>query len=151
MSIPPIQEEAMPGLQEPDGTPHDSIITLLIDRPVSVAERLTLRSLAAVLGAADIGAVLVRRDDGKTAIVSERDITRALADDADPDTIWSADVMSEDLIEADVRDSVLKVAFLMLEKDVRHVVVHEEGEIVGLVTARDVLRVLAEHVLAHRD
>jgi signal-transduction protein with cAMP-binding, CBS, and nucleotidyltransferase domain len=141
----------MPGLQEPDGTPHDSIITLLIDHPVSVAERLTLRSLAAVLGAADIGAVLVRRDDGKTAIVSERDITRALADDADPDTIWSADVMSEDLIEADVRDSVLKVAFLMLEKDVRHVVVHEDGEIIGLVTARDVLRVLAEHVLAHRD
>jgi signal-transduction protein with cAMP-binding, CBS, and nucleotidyltransferase domain len=141
----------MPGLQEPDGTPHDPIIGLLIDQPVSVAERLTLRSLAAVLSAADIGAVLVRRDDGRTAIVSERDITRALADDADPDTIWSADVMSEDLIEADVRDSVLQVAFLMLEKDVRHVVVHEDSEIIGLVTARDVLRVLAEHVLAHRD
>jgi signal-transduction protein with cAMP-binding, CBS, and nucleotidyltransferase domain len=141
----------MAGLQEFDGTPFDPVVILLIERPVSVGERLSLRSLAAVLGEADIGAALVLRDDGREAIVSERDITRALADGADPDTIWSADVMSEELIEADAQASVLQVAFLMLEQNVRHVVIREDGEVIGLVAARDVFRVLAEYALERRD
>ena len=141
----------MPGLRDPDSTPHDSVIALLGGGPVSVSERLTLRALAAVLTEAAIGAALVSRDDGTTAIVSERDITHALADGADPDTIWSADVMSKELVEADKEDSILQVAFLMLDKDVRHVVIREDDHVIGLVSARDVFRVLAEHALERRD
>ncbi len=141
----------MPGLRDPESSPHDSVIALLGGRPVSVGERLTLRALAAVLTEAAIGAALVSRDDGTTAIVSERDIAQALADGADPDTIWSADIMSEELVAADAQDSILQVAFLMLDKDIRHVVVREGDDVIGLVSARDVFRVLAENVLERRD
>jgi hypothetical protein len=58
------------------------------------------RSLAAVLAADEIGMVLVRCADGSRRIASERDIVRALADGGDPDTVWTADVMNDDLLDA---------------------------------------------------
>ena len=43
-----------------------------------VAESDTLRVLARMLGSADIGAALVRSENGAFKMVSERDIARAL-------------------------------------------------------------------------
>ena len=73
---------------------RDPIRDLVRGAPVSIDEKLTLRSVAAVLSEEDIGAALVERADGSLGIVSERDIARALSDDADPDTVWSGDVMT---------------------------------------------------------
>jgi signal-transduction protein with cAMP-binding, CBS, and nucleotidyltransferase domain len=81
-------------------------------------------------------------------MVSERDVARALADDVDPDDLWSADVASADLVIVDVRDRILQVAFRMLEANIRHVALERDGEVVGVVSSRDVFAVLAEHPLA---
>jgi CBS domain-containing protein len=146
------EEAPVGGLMDPEtSTPHDPIVALLAGQPVSVSEKLTLGALASVLREAAIGAALVSRDDGTAAIVSERDITRALGDGADPDMVWAADIMSEELVEADGQDSILQVAFRMLDEDIRHVVILEDDEVVGLVSARDVFRVLAEDALKRRD
>jgi CBS domain-containing protein len=126
---------------------RDPVGQLASGEPIAVAEKLTLRQLAAVLAAADIGAALVRRDDGAVGIVSERDVVRALADDADPDSVWSADVMTERLVTTGPHEPILRVALRMIEANVRHVGVREGDEITGIVSARDVFRVLAEHTL----
>ena len=39
----------------------------------------------------------------------------------------------------------------MLDKDIRHIVIREDDEVIGLVSARDVFRVLAEDMLERRD
>jgi signal-transduction protein with cAMP-binding, CBS, and nucleotidyltransferase domain len=127
--------------------PQDAIESLVRGPAVAVAENVTLRSVAAVLSAADIGAALVRSDDGSIRIVSERDVARALADDADPDTVWSGDVASAGLVTADARDRILQVAFRMLDEDIRHVAIERDGEVIGVVSSRDVFAVLAEHAL----
>lgn len=106
---------------------------------ISVDERLTLRSLAVVLGEADAGIALVRRPDESVGVVSERDITRALGLGADPDRVWVADVMSEDLVIAEVDEPIGDVAQRMIEENVRHVVVVDRGSIVGVASMRDVL------------
>ena len=134
--------------EPPPISARDPIGLLAGANPVVLPEKLTLRAVAAVLAAADIGAALVEREDGSTAIVSERDISRALADDADPDVIWSADVMTEDLVTAGVDEPILRVALRMLDKGIRHIGIVEHGEITGVVSARDVLQVFAEEVLA---
>jgi CBS domain-containing protein len=127
--------------------PQDAIEHLVGGRAVSVDEKLSLRSVAAVLRAADIGAALVRRADGGFGIVSERDVARALADDADPDAVWSADVASDELVTVDARERILQVAFRMLDENIRHVVVQRGDEIIGVVSSRDVFAILAEHAL----
>jgi signal-transduction protein with cAMP-binding, CBS, and nucleotidyltransferase domain len=138
----------MSPLNDPTSSdPQDAIENLVRGPAVSVAENVTLRSVAAVLSAVDIGAALVRSDDGDIRIVSERDIARALADGGDPDTVWSADVASAGLVTADVRDRILQVAFRMLDEDIRHIAIERDGEVIGVVSSRDVFAVLAEHAL----
>ncbi len=115
--------------------------------PVSIAEKLTLRSVAAVLSEEDIGAALVEQADGSLGIVSERDVTRALADDADPDIVWSADIMTEDLVTARANEPVMSVALRLIDEEIRHVAVVDDDSVVGIVSSRDVFRVLAEDLL----
>ena len=139
----------MPPLIEPDlSDPQDAIETLLRGPAVSVAENATLRSVAAVLTTADIGAALVRSGDASIGMVSERDIARAVAEGIDPDHRWAADVASAGLVTADARDRVLQVAFRMLEEHIRHIALERDGEVIGVVSSRDVFAVLAEHALA---
>ncbi|MCJ7672169.1 MAG: CBS domain-containing protein [Acidimicrobiia bacterium] len=127
-------------------TPRDSIGELVSGGSVTVDEKLTLRSIAAVLSAADVGAALVHRDNRPVGIVSERDVIRALADEADPETVWSADVMTQDLVTADAGEEILRVAFRMIDESIRHLAVTQDGQVIGVVSSRDVFAVLAEDV-----
>lgn len=136
-----------PMIDEPPVGPRDSIGQLVNREPVMVDEKLTLRSIAAVLSAADIGAALVHREDHEMGIVSERDVVRALADNADPDTVWSADVMTEDLVTVDHQEAILAVAFKMIDGRIRHLAITREDAIVGMVSSRDVFAVLAVDTL----
>ena len=139
----------MPPLIEPDvRDPQDAIETLLRGPAVSVAENATLRSVAAVLTTANIGAALVRSKDASIGMVSERDIARAVAEGIDPNHRWSADVSSAELVTADARDRILQVAFRMLQEHIRHIALERDGEVIGVVSSRDVFAVLAEHALA---
>jgi CBS domain-containing protein len=118
---------------------------LVADAPVSVDERMTLRSLAATLSQLAMGCALVRRGDDWVGIVSERDVLAALSGDADPDTVWAADVMTEEIVQIDAGDRVLDAAQRMVEKDVRHlVVVDHDGRVVGVVSMRDLFGRLTE-------
>ena len=115
---------------------------------ISVDEKLTLRSLAAVLTELDIGVALVARQDNSVGVASERDVVRALANGADPDEVWAGDVMIEDLVLAEPQETVVAVAERMASELVRHVAVVERGMIVGVVSAHDVVPVLSEYARA---
>ena len=115
---------------------------------VAVGEKLTLRSLAAVLAELDIGVALVEASDGSLAVVSERDVVHAIADGADPDEVWAIDVAAPHLIAAEPQESIVDVACRMTTAAVRHVPVVEHGAVVGVVSTRDVLPVLVESVVS---
>jgi CBS domain-containing protein len=117
---------------------------LVADAPVSVDEKMTLRSLAGILSELAMGCALVRRGDDWVGIVSERDVLAALSGDADPDAVWAADVMSEEIVTVDAGDRVLDAARRMVEKDVRHLVVVDDGRVVGMVSMRDLFGRLTE-------
>lgn len=110
---------------------------------VTVDARVTLRTLAAVLSELGIGAAVLPRPAGEAAVVSERDIVRALAEGADPDEVWADDVAADDLVTAEPEEAVGAVAARMAAEGVRHIAVVERGTIIGVVSARDVLPVLA--------
>ena len=87
----------VPARNEPTlSDPQDAIERLVRGPVVSVVENVTLRSLAAVLSAADIGAALALSAGASLSMVSERDVARALADDVDPDEsgrpMWQAPI-----------------------------------------------------------
>ncbi len=77
--------------------------------------------------------------DERLTLRSERDAARALGLDADPDWVWVGDVMSEDLVIAEVDEPIRDVARRMIDENVRHVGVIDRGSIVGVASMRDVL------------
>lgn len=110
--------------------------------PVTVHPDDTLREVAAVLAREEIGAVAVRGADEVVGIVSERDIVRALADDADPDDDRAADVMTYDLVSIGPDALVHAAAVLMIGGQIRHLPVLRDGHVTGIISMRDVLEAL---------
>ena len=130
----------MTNLISPGSTP----VSALIGSPVvRVAENLSLRQVAEALMRADVGAVVVGDDMSASGVVSERDISRAVANGLDVDVIPAVDVAQSPLIWCDTTSTVAEVAAEMMEHWVRHVLVEQGGRLVGIVSARDLLGLYA--------
>ncbi len=90
-----------------------------------------------------IGALLVE-DDGKLCgIVTERDVVNILGrTGCDMDGIRAADIMvkSDKLLVAEADDQNDYVMAVMVQKNFRHMPIVDEGEIVGLISIRDVVK-----------
>jgi CBS domain-containing protein len=125
--------------------PRNPVSDVMSRGAIAVDEKLTLRSLAAVLAELDIGVALVGQPGGAVSLISERDVVHALADGADPDEVWAADVVSDDIVFAEPDETILSVAEQMAVEGVRHIPVVDRGTIVGVVSARDVLPILTSH------
>ncbi len=111
----------------------------------------TVRAMAAVMHANNCGALVVHRRDGSIAVVTERDFVRALAEGADPDDVWAADVMSREVLTTSPDEPILSVAEMMHDAHIRHVVlVDDAGAAVGIVSLRDVVRPLLDEAYASR-
>ena len=128
--------------------PHNPVRDVMSRGAISVNEKLTLRSLSAVLAELDIGVAIVAAPDGSAAILSERDIVRAIANGADVDEVWASDVSAGDVVYAEPEETILDVAERMTTEAVRHVPIVERGTIVGVVSTRDLLPVLADYARA---
>ena len=110
--------------------------------PAFVDPEDTLRVAVQTMAGQKTGAVIVLGPDGPTSIVTERDIVRALADQADPDTVWAADVASGDLAAIGPDTTVAEAVELMAKAQILHVPVKSNGEVVGMVVAGDILDLL---------
>jgi signal-transduction protein with cAMP-binding, CBS, and nucleotidyltransferase domain len=127
---------------------HDDHIRMLLKRPaVKVHHEATLRSVAGTFAEESIGAAVVK-DTDPPGIISERDIVQALADGADPDQERAGDVMTEDIASVAPDESVMRSVSLMLDNEIRHLPVIEDGVVIGVVSARDALHSLADEVQA---
>ena len=76
------------------------------------------------------------------AVVGERDLLRAIATGLDPDIERVEDHLHNELITAAPELSVDEAATLMVKHGVRHIVVFDQGELVGVLSMRDVVRVM---------
>jgi signal-transduction protein with cAMP-binding, CBS, and nucleotidyltransferase domain len=129
---------------------HENAVRNVVHRPaVQVHADDTLRQVAVTLTEECIGAVVVRnphRGPAWCGIVSERDVVEAVAAGMHPDHTRAADVMTADVAFADPDEPLLAVTMRMLDNEVRHLPIVEDGVVVGVISARDALQVLADEV-----
>jgi CBS domain-containing protein len=124
-------------------------VSVLTGAPViRVAADADLNQVADALVDAGIGALIVGDADRATGIVSERDVVGALAQRRDPATTRAGDIANTTLVWCDAEATVAEVAERMMERYVRHVLVEDEGRLVGIVSARDLLGAYAGADLA---
>jgi CBS domain-containing protein len=127
------------------------VSALTADTVVHVDASATLLEAADALASADIGAVVIGPADGVTGIVSERDVVRALAARKPPDTTTVGEIATTALIWCDATATIAEVAQEMMDHYVRHILVEDDGRLVGIVSARDLLGAYAASDLELAD
>jgi CBS domain-containing protein len=119
------------------------VSALIADTIHRIPPHASLLEVADALVAGDVGALVVGEDVKPAGIVSERDLVKAMAGRRLLDATTALDVASTELVWCDVTATVAEVAEEMCERYVRHVLVEEDGRLVGIVSARDLLGVYA--------
>jgi CBS domain-containing protein len=101
----------------------------------------TLREAARMMHARQVGAaVVIDPDDAGVGILTERDILRSVAAGESPDTEMAADHYTQDIVFATRHWTMEAAAAAMVRGGFRHLVVVDGGEVVGLLSMRDIVR-----------
>jgi len=109
---------------------------------LSVGPAHTLRQVARLMADRKVGAAVVMDPaaDGP-GILTERDLLLAVAAGQDVETETAMDHLTPDAVTATPDWPLDKAAAAMLAGGFRHLVVSDQGEIVGVLSVRDVVRV----------
>jgi CBS domain-containing protein len=110
---------------------------------LAVDPGLPLTEVAQRMVARDVGAALVLVEGRLAGIVTERDILRAVAAGLREDTLVAECMTADpDTIEPD--DSTQQAAVLMIHGGFRHLPVAEGEDVIGMLSIRDLMRVVLE-------
>lgn len=102
----------------------------------------TLRKAAAKMVEKGTGAALVIDESSPAPrIITERDILNSVGRGQDPDVELVADHMSESVIAASPEWSLERAAAEMSRRKIRHLVVYEDAELIGVLSMRDIVEV----------
>jgi CBS domain-containing protein len=102
----------------------------------------TLRDAATRMTEKGVGAaVVIDEEYPGPRMISERDILNSLGSGQDPDAERVADHMSATLIAASPEWSLERAAMEMSQRHIRHLVVVDGGELIGVLSMRDIVRV----------
>ncbi len=122
---------------------------LLIRKPpkiVMIDPRCTMLQTLLKMAKHGVGALLVADNEGNLAgIVTEHDISKGAANCGE--SLLNrpvGDLMTAELITCDITDSVVEALKMMSRSGIRHLPVIDGGEVVGMLSVRDMLSVCVE-------
>jgi CBS domain-containing protein len=102
----------------------------------------TLRDAAKFMTDHTVGAVvIIDPEQPGPGIVTERDLVRSLGRGEDPDSELVADHLTANAVFADGDWDLGEAADTMAKGGFRHLVVIEGGELQGIISMRDIMRV----------
>jgi len=100
----------------------------------------TVLETVRVMVEGNIGAVPVLHNGKLVGIFSERDLMkRVLAEGRDPRSTCLAEVMTDDPLTVNMYEEVENCMALMRRHGFRHLPVCHEGQLVGMISLRDIL------------
>lgn len=114
---------------------------VMADVKVRLTPDQTLRSAAVDLAAARTGLGIVDVDGG--GVITERDVLRAIAAGDDLDVVRVSDHMTPQPVSVPSGTPLGEACDLMISRGVRHLLVADGAELVGVLNMRDVVGVLS--------
>jgi len=122
----------------------------VIQRPLAVIMNRTVRTIGPEATLADaavmmrdvqVGALLVVSDGVHVGMISETDLVRkAMAAGVNPGERRVSSIMSHPVITIEIDRSAHDASDLMAEHGIRHLPVMQDGQLVGMISVRDLLR-----------
>lgn len=113
---------------------------------ISVDASLTINETAKMMEDGKVGAVIVMENNVPVGIVTDRDFSVKVAAHAYQITEPVKQIMSSPLFSVNSDEPVRIAADLMHERKIRKLPVIDDGKVVGIITATDIVSLLAVSV-----
>ena len=113
---------------------------------VTMDEDESSNKAAANMDLHDLGAVIVTNKAGKSiGIITERDLViRVIAKNLKPDTVKAKEIMTTPLVTIEPEATISDAARRMTRLDIRRLGVIYKGNLVGIISSKDILAVMPE-------
>ena len=113
---------------------------------VTIEEDVPTNRVAELMEKHDLGCVIVKSEKGKPlGIITERDLVeRVLAKNVKPDAVKVKEVMTSPLITIEPDEPISEAARRMNRLNIRRLGVVYKGQLIGLVSSKDILSVMPE-------
>ena len=109
---------------------------------LSIGPGHTLREAARMMMEKRVGAAVVVDEEAPgPGIISERDVLVSIGRGQSPDDEHVGDHMSDSVITASPDWSLERAASEMASRGIRHLVIVDDGELAGVLSMRDIMRV----------
>ncbi len=120
--------------------------------PLQIPGDMSIREAAELMRKRGVSTALVVRDGAPIGIVTDRDlVTKVLAEGIDPDTVRARDIMSSPVIMIPHDESISTAARVMSRRKIRKLPVVRDGEIIGLLSENDIVRIAPDLIALARE
>lgn len=120
-------------------------LTVLTHRDIQTVRAATsTKDAAQQMERSKVGSLLVTEDGDYAGIVTEVDMVRKVVSyNLSPDHIPVGVIMNAPIVDVDIGASIHAATEMMASKGIRHLAVREEGDIVGIISIRDLIEMIS--------
>jgi signal-transduction protein with cAMP-binding, CBS, and nucleotidyltransferase domain len=124
------------------------IYEIMSKNVVKVNHEISALEISKIMVKRRVSSVSIIDNDNKIiGIVTEKDLIREVcAKNILANTLTAAKVMSSPLITISKNSSINDATKLMVEKKIKHLAIHENNDIIGIVTTYDLINVLRNKI-----
>ena len=108
---------------------------------ISIDAAMSVKNAAEMMSDADVGAIIITKDNKPAGILTERDFVKRIAAKDKPLTTALSEVMSSPLIVIDPEETVWEAAELMKTNDIHKLPVQEGDSVIGMITTTDLVEI----------
>jgi len=123
-----------------------TIANVMTKSVISVDASITINEAAKMMEDAKVGAVIVMENNLPVGIVTDRDFSVKVVSHAYQITAPVKQIMSSPLVSINSDETVRMAADLMHDRRIRKIPVIDDGKVVGIITATDIVNLLAVSV-----
>ena len=106
---------------------------------VAVGPAQSLREATQLMAKHRVGSAVVQDAEMLVGILTERDVLDAVAAANDPEAVSVEQIMTADVVTVGPDWDLVEAARVMASRRIRYLVVYEGGQLLGVLSVRDVL------------
>ncbi len=109
---------------------------------ISIDESETIKKAASMMTEAEIGSIIITKDNIPVGILTERDFVTKITSKEISLSVPVSQVMTHPLLVIAPNQTVWEVAEIMKNMGIHRVAVQEGGKIIGMVTTTDLVKIV---------
>ena len=136
-----------PQMQTFRGVSGETVRTLVTRAPVSIGLDASIQDVANKMVSERVSAMLISDGDAVSGIVTDRDIRARVVAAGLPGDYPVTEIMTSDPITLDGDAHAYEAAMVMMQSNIHHLPITEDGKLIGMVSRSDFMRLETEHPL----